>query len=139
MTGLKKTFREMFGTDELYDGAARTVRRFAGRYVRRLYIDGGSDNGHARDVREALSLILEEMEKGDLFYLNKLDVLLNEEVELDQDNKKYEFGMDSCKAYPAPNLSYAVRSMIESSGGNGWGVNPYEYIIRDILSRGHKK
>lgn len=135
MTSLRKTFREMFGTDELYDGAARTVRRFAGRYVGRWHIDGGSDSGHARDVREALSLILKEMEKGDLFYLNKLDVLLNEEVELEQGNRRYEFGMDSCKAYPAPNLSYAVRSMIESKGGNGWGANPYKYIIKDILDK----
>lgn len=131
---MRNFFRKLFGTDELYDGAVKTIRKFAMKFVDHYYIDGGSNNGHAKDEREALVLLLKMMEKKDEFYLFRLDDLLNNNIELDQNNRKYQFGMESHKAYPSPNLSCAVRSMLESKGENGWVANPYEYIIKDILN-----
>lgn len=131
---MRDFFRKLFGTDELYDGAVKTIRNSAMKFVDHYYIDGGSNKGHAKDEREALVLMLKMMEEGDEFYLFRLDDLLNNNIELDQNNRRYSFGMETHTAYPSPNLSYAVRSMLESKGENGWGANPYEYIIKDILN-----
>lgn len=132
---MRDFFRKLFGTDELYDGAVKTIRKFAIQFVNYYCIDGGLNKGHAKDEREALVLILKMMEKKDEFYRFRLDDLLNNNIELDQNNIRYSFGMESHKAYPAPNLSRAVRSMLESKGENGWGANPYKYFIKEILNK----
>ena len=118
----KGSIKNLFGSDELYTKTVDSLRDFAQQFV---------DDGQAKNVKDALSLMLTYMNSTDSYRFEISD-FINKNVKIDQGNTRYKFSRAGV-AYPSINLTAAVVSMLQNKGENGFGANPYEYIISDML------